>query len=50
MEKEFIHIRMETYMKENIKMIMLKEKVSFIIKMEIEMKENLKQENLMAFI
>ena len=50
MEKEFIHIKMEMFMKANIKMITQKGKVFFIIKMEIEMKENLKEENLLELI
>ena len=36
MEKEFIIIKMEIFMKENLKMIKKKEKGLFIIKMVIE--------------
>ena len=50
MERGHILIKMEIYMKENIKMIMQKEKVYFIIKMVIEMKVNLKLESLLELI
>ena len=46
MDKELTHIKMEIFMKGNIKMIMQKVMVFFIIKMEIEMKGYSKEENL----
>ena len=44
---EFIHIKMEMSMMENIKKIMQKDMEFFIIKMEIKMKECLKMEDLL---
>jgi len=46
MEKEFIIIRVETDMKENLKMIIVKEKEIFISLMAKDMKVFLKMENL----
>ena len=50
MDTEFIHIKMEMSMMENIKKIMQKDMGFFIIKMEIKMRECLKMEDLLEYM